>query len=85
MIEWIRSGSFICHDIIGSSLAISLDSETLHYLGLLIAFYMSKQFKHAQPALLYLVPLVLSFISLRAYYEGRFSEYWNGKKPKNTN
>lgn len=58
-------------------------SSLIGYIfGLICAFVASRLSNHAQPALLYLVPSVLSFISLRALYEGRFLELWNGPKLK---
>jgi hypothetical protein len=49
-------------------------------IGLGSAFIIGRWFQHAQPALLYLVPSVIVFISLRAIYEKRFMEIWNGPK-----
>ena len=50
--------------------------------GLLLAVFISQISNHAQPALLYIVPFVLIFITGRAIYEGRLVDAWHGRKEK---
>jgi hypothetical protein len=53
-----------------------------YVLGLLFAFYTSVVWKHAQPALIYLVPAVVIPLVIRAYFCGRLSLVWNGVKTR---
>lgn len=51
-----------------------------YLLGLALAFFCSFQFDHAQPALLYLVPAVLSPMLWVSSKHGRLASVWNGAK-----
>ena len=49
-----------------------------YVLGLVAAFTIGYVFKHAQPALIYLVPGVLLPVAARAWQTNRLLEVWNG-------
>lgn len=53
-----------------------------YMIGLIVAVLASRISNHPQPALLYIVPSVLLFITFRAIWEGRLLEIWNGRKMK---
>lgn len=56
-----------------------------YIIGLFLAFLGSYFSGHAQPALIYIVPAIFFFISLRSYQIGRFSEVWIGLYKSNDN
>ena len=48
-----------------------------YMFSILLAFYMVSAYKHAQPALLYIVPLTTLPVLLKAKVEGFFPDLWN--------
>lgn len=51
-----------------------------YVFGLMCAFIANRISNHPQPALLYIVPSVVTCLLGRAYAEGRLIEVWYGKK-----
>ena len=51
-------------------------------VGLSAAFLCSGIWRQAQPALIYIVPGIIGPLCIRAYYEGRLAQLWNGPKEK---
>jgi len=52
-------------------------SCTGYIIGMCITIIVMHTFKHAQPALLYLVPCVLSSLWLTALFKGEIGWFWN--------
>jgi signal peptide peptidase-like protein 3 len=64
--------------------AIAPSSDLFEYtllgyiFGLFLAFLGNYVSSHPQPALIYIVPCTLFFLSIRAYQKGRMKEVWSG-------